>query len=905
MAGFRITNRAYTGPIDLGVAERSYNKLEAAHQATVSNASAAKVSLAALDLNAEEDAWRQQQIAKIDSAINDNLLYGNAASAMDDVTAALGNISSDPGMIGRLRAQKQYTEWQTKLDNSGLNEDYKNYYRKANNYSYSDIKDDKGKIIGGSEWKPTEDWVTEVPLSDLIANGIKIAAADAGGGSQTRFLDANGQVTTDPSQAFDGQVFDTTTNEWVRLSPEKIQAGIKAYIESTPGAKASLEQDYKVAVSKYKENGNVNPDVTDSNGVLLSQDQYLSKRVNPAVQAAQYSKNVSKTTYGTGLATYKAAKAAVSAGSASNPYGDLTSLFNQSSPNSEVRLEYDTVGNLKSNISNSRGAIKNILSTMSGQDINFGPNTDITEMETKINDILANYNGSDKAAYSTQLGLYLQNFKAAQTDYNEITKGLDENQKIDIDFVTRIDNGGELIAGNESDDKVLNVIKSNIFPEGVEKVAITFDDPEFATKFKDVLSGGDAEGYKQLGMEMIQDNNGSYRFVINRDNYNLMPLLSNILSSAEEKRNTGVGSTIGSWFFDRYKAIPLDANNNEVKVMNIGRKQNVSADRIIKQGINSINRTYNNANKAKNKALEATVPSHITTSNYNLPFGSFTQAHLMDMRTKGLIDNATFNLYNKVYSEDVARKISTNNYASTPMYIADKNSGKILGRVDDSNIRSKVGLAIRAGMDNKTVQYNPTAIPTQGTGVNFNITPNMKADGTLVNYFDKIVKEAKGGDNYITEDGEAVIFVPGILDERVGQLVINDPSYVAAEKVAIADGTRTTVPIFNSISNPSIGNITLKGMGQGMFSVSTPVGNGIIDRQQAGELVKIGQQYNMLKVQALTYNNNPSAITPAQSAAMKSTLQNIAIGLAGIYRTDNVSAVYGQLIDDLGIKPTK
>lgn len=46
-----------------------------------------------------------------------------------------------------------------------LSEDYKNYYRQVNTYHYEDKLDAAGNVIGGAEWKPKKQEVSEVPTS--------------------------------------------------------------------------------------------------------------------------------------------------------------------------------------------------------------------------------------------------------------------------------------------------------------------------------------------------------------------------------------------------------------------------------------------------------------------------------------------------------------------------------------------------------------------------------------------------------------------------------------------------------------------------------------------------------------------------------------------------------------------
>ena len=66
--------------------------------------------------------------------------YGNAYSSLDDIVGTYGDITSSPGMIGRLRAQQDYKAYMDNLDKrTDLSEDYKNYYRAVNKYNYQDI----------------------------------------------------------------------------------------------------------------------------------------------------------------------------------------------------------------------------------------------------------------------------------------------------------------------------------------------------------------------------------------------------------------------------------------------------------------------------------------------------------------------------------------------------------------------------------------------------------------------------------------------------------------------------------------------------------------------------------------------------------------------------------------------
>lgn len=296
---FTPTFRPIVNRIDLEKLGSAYDTLEQGHLKAIDTASAVAGEIAKLDLNEAEDTWRQEQINKIQTAITDNSKYGNAYSALDDVIRTNASIMSDQGMLGRLRAQKDYKDYITNLDaRKDIPEDYKAFFKETNTYNYKDIVDDKGKVIGGTKWEPTIKEVSTVPLNEILNNALKWAAKERGGISATRWLDVNGKVTNDITKSVTGEIYSTTTGNWERLSKEKLAEAVKATIESTPGAKASLEQDYRIAKWKYDKNNGINPDITDKNGVLLSPDEYLTKRIDPFYKAATYYNQDTTTKYG-------------------------------------------------------------------------------------------------------------------------------------------------------------------------------------------------------------------------------------------------------------------------------------------------------------------------------------------------------------------------------------------------------------------------------------------------------------------------------------------------------------------------------------------------------------------------------------------------------------------------------
>jgi hypothetical protein len=154
---FKPQFRTVQNPVNLDVLANTYNTLEKGHQQAVVTTAAYATKLAELDLNEAEDSWRQQEIAKVRQALNDNMVYGNATAALDDVVSTFGDIASNAGMIGRLRAQQDYKTYIDNLNKrTDISEADKEYFREVNKYYYQDKTDNSGNVIGGTKWTPID-----------------------------------------------------------------------------------------------------------------------------------------------------------------------------------------------------------------------------------------------------------------------------------------------------------------------------------------------------------------------------------------------------------------------------------------------------------------------------------------------------------------------------------------------------------------------------------------------------------------------------------------------------------------------------------------------------------------------------------------------------------------------------
>lgn len=516
------TFRQQVNPIDLNVLARTYNTLEQGHQQAIQTKSQIDAQLAQLDLNEAEDAWRQEQLNKVRNALTENMQYGNAYSSLDDIVGTYGDITSSPGMIGRLRAQQDYKAYMDNLDKrTDLSEDYKNYYRTVNKYSYQDITDKNGNVIGGSKWTPIDKEVSEIPMNQILNQALQWAAKEQGGGSQTRWLDANGKVTDDITKSVTGEIYSHTKGDWQRLSKAKLAEAVKAVIENTPGAKASLEQDYKIAKWKYDQNGS-NPDITDKNGILLTPEQYLAKRIDPFYNAATFYNQSSDTTYG---AAWKA-QLALSQKTTTNNAQRKQAIDNLTYKGTPVRIDNFMPAQAQAEITSNRQSIAGLLSKYN-PDININLSTaNPDDIRTSI---MTNITSPSDRAYALS---YLNDIIDNQEYINSLKVGKSQDSIDGFDTYNSIISLSDLPNNKYSDtySKYVN----QIFGDS-SAIRQYFNNDDVYNSFINAI-GGEKKA-ASLGIRFGSDGNG-YRYAeLPKDYHKSIYSFGKAVKEAEDTRN--------------------------------------------------------------------------------------------------------------------------------------------------------------------------------------------------------------------------------------------------------------------------------------------------------------------------------------------------------------------------------
>lgn len=546
------TFRQQVNPIDLNVLARTYNTLEQGHQQAIQTKSQIDAQLAQLDLNEAEDAWRQEQLNKVRNALTENMQYGNAYSSLDDIVGTYGDITSSPGMIGRLRAQQDYKAYMDNLDKrTDLSEDYKNYYRTINKYNYQDITDKNGNVIGGSKWTPIDKEVSEIPMNQILNQALQWAAKEQGGGSQTRWLDANGKVTDDITKSVTGEIYSHTKGDWQRLSKAKLAEAVKAVIENTPGAKASLEQDYKIAKWKYDQNGS-NPDITDKNGILLTPEQYLAKRIDPFYNAATFYNQDSNTTYGEAWKAQLALSKQVGFGSNAQRKQAIDNLTYKGTP---VRIDNFMPAQAQAEITSNRQSIAGLLSKYN-PDININLSTaNPDDIRTSI---MTNITNPSDRAYALS---YLNDIIDNQEYINSLKVGKSEDSIDGFDTYNSIISLSDLPSNKYS--KTYSKYVNQIFGDS-SAIRQYFNNDDVYNSFINSL-GGEKKA-ASLGIRFGSDGNG-YRYAeLPKDYHKSIYSFGKAVKEAEDTRNplnAFLNSAKTRFFGYGDKFVRVDSNGEE------------------------------------------------------------------------------------------------------------------------------------------------------------------------------------------------------------------------------------------------------------------------------------------------------------------------------------------------------
>lgn len=892
MKSFNYINTEYVPTVDLNTLGNTFNTLEQGHKEAIKTASNLQAEMAKLELNEAENEWRQQKISEIQQTIDNNTIFGNSAAALDDIIVKAGNLASDAGMIGRLQAQKDYTEFKNKIINDKtLPEDYKEYYLENNPYYYKDIVDEKtGKVISGTKWNPNISPTAVVDLSSLISKGLQWAARESGSYNQVRWLDKNGNPTTNPNEVFDGEYYDDTTYSFKKLDRNKIEAGIRAAIESTPGAKESLQQDYDVALWKHKKavnatdgEYNIISDITDDNGITLSPQQYLNKRISPALYAAEYYNTTRKTTYGSGLKTYKAAEQAAEIAKYNTETNeDYFKKIGAASDTKPITIKYNATSELMGKKQNIQNDLYNLFKTATGRDINVdmsNASTDGWKNSLSRAYLILKNNGATEQQlidFKVKSNELIREYNETTMNYDMLTRDLNDNDKELADYISRMQNGGNFNPNNQYDKALLKDIE-NIYGDTGEYYDVSFSNTDQYNQLVQILNGNDnKDNLINIGFTTGRKevNGQSVNYIrLPKKYYQNMLLLANG-TNAVTKGNLNeisiqiLDSDYNSIMPDTRSGLSASAKSRVLAAYNM------SPNQLIKISTNFTKQQEKINNKMDNY-------QEVTIGHQSLPGEMFYETYLMHLYDTGQIDEKQYNHRLKIQQNELRRKAISHGYGNTLMYAVEQDEQYgTLKEINNTKDREDIGNEIVTAIGNNKAVFNSAHNPFLGSGTNITIYSKLDDNGNPTG----IAK---------------TYFIPGLITDEAQQAFEENEYTKASDYIAKADALGYVTNLSESFETPTLGAQQLISNRNNIFTYKKGNISTNINREQAVDIYSAMNEYRDIQnnfAQGNLQLDDENVIKRLDSEILK-IAKTIT---ASIGRPDLLEYYYVTLTEDLG-----
>lgn len=872
MRTFQYIARDYVPRVDLQTLGSTFNTLEEGHQAAVKAASDLEAAVAQMDMNEAEDDFKQQLISEIRDTIDQNTLYGNSYGALDNLVQQAGNIQSDGRVIGRLRNQAAKKEYDAKVDAMAIPDGMKQMYKEQNPYYYEDggVDAKTGRVLPGELWKPITSPVTTVADTEIQRYALQIAAKDAGGGERISFLDANGNETYDPSKSADGAFYRKVGTKYERLPEDKIRKAYQVAIDSIPGARDSLSQDYDYATYQYdkliedarQKGGDITPYLpgyTDKNGNVYSEEQWLSNKINNFAEAAAYNHAYSTVDFGDALQNRRTMQRAQIAGGG----------------NGQAPQSLDFIGSVdlgtyevEQNAYSSALKARNTASK-SGLDIINRIASDKFK-ETYIGDIQDRLIREGKAkgpgtAAQYIINTYGQNLTAAEkaTLTNAFTTSWRANEQVktmlkaagaDADALRFSDNINTQEWTNDNKyGKAIIAHLNDVFSRNKQV------DYEIGKDVFDVLTRlYKVNDLREVGINYTKNSNDIYTVTFTPDNRNLMPKFDSYVAKADAQ----VGGTFGRWLTKAFTGNAASGNY----VVHFRKKDGSTATRNISGGGQTAllyERGEEAAANIQDKVGGFTGTKNLIGTNISTP----GEAYWMDIGAQTGMTGSEIRANQETCRKRVDAAIAAGNLAGGQVYLvgnpedisSPRRFSKQLSNATELNLLLQHMYSVDPNNINRVYSPGDDQMP-EGFYFSFTVPANDK--------------------NKITEDyrGQTInMYVTGAIDDGSNYDINDNPRYVAQNFVGTSKATGA--PIENFGYTRSLGDTRLSINNDYTFN-SNLFGKSVkLNEQQAEFVTEQLIRLEQMKMQVPNLLTNPNLTVEQKRELLQNHIDNYSINI--------------------------
>lgn len=857
MNSIQYISNDYVPRVDLETLGKTYNTLEEGHQSAVKTASELEATIANMPMNEAEDGFKQQLINEIRTTIDNNTLYGNSYAALDNLVEKIGNIQSDGRVIGRIRNQQAKKEYDAKVDAMAIPDGMKQMYKEENPYYYNEGSFDTrtNRILPGELWEAKSNPVTTVPQSEIQKYALQIAAKEAGGGESISFLDANGNETYDPAQSADGAFYRKVGSKYERLSEDKIRRAYKVAIDSIPGAKDSLNQDYKYESWQYdklvkdaeEKGGDTTPYVpgyTDKNGNIYTEEQWLNNKINNFADVAAYNHVFTNIDYGTALQNRKASVAAYNGGTSNNSYNTGNRLGQIISGTEEVESNSFAGATKAKHNANSIGL--NLVKKFTG---NLFKNADsITDIITAVrqkdssvrgpggaaNYIISHYGQNMTPTQKSQLINSFTGYVQANKQYRQLLKsagkdsdGLKFSYNIASEEYTNDNKYGKQIINwlngyykhnKEAKFQVGNQVLNNLAS----------------------LYNTNINGLRDLGFNIINNDDNTYIVTIDANHRNLLPKFASYIRKADDS----VPGRLGSYLKKKILNKASDVNYVEYGIGGFNADTMSSSS-----PFSGLAKLYNSGIEAASKAESKVGVAKGTRSFSSANYASFGSAYATMHPEIAEQSGETLQQFMNRQNEQVDLAFAQGNFDSGQIQFLDKSG--------------RASIDISKNQDAKTLIQNMYADDTQRKKIKraIKIPTGTEAGGTQGYILSFTVPKDFGNDSF--KEGEKVnIVISGVNQEEINFNPFTNPDVLASNAVVLSKATGGNIEVQgynNDLGYTDLNPIT-KGKDKGKYNSSFMGHNKVMNAEEAENYATIMFTLQQFKNQLYggAYNlNNP------------------------------------------------
>ena len=825
----------------LAAVDGAVNKLTARHDAAIERQSAINEYFGKLKLNNAEDQWKFNKMQEINNAINQEAEFGNYAGALTTATKTAGELAYSPELQGRLRANEDYEKFKEQVDNNRLLDGRtKQWAKEINPYHYQDKYDEKGNIIGGTKWEPTRTPVNQVDMTELMGKALQIAAKDAGGGNTIYYMGENGTLTTNAMASVDGLPYVDKAGRYEALTKDKLRTAMQAVIANTPGAKESIDQDYKVAkyfinkeiTSKPKANV-ANRDVTDSRGLFINEDEFLKRKLDPFYKSASYYHSFSTTTPGAGQTVaaqrMRAARMATANASTEEKYTPAS----VSAGNIETRAT--SAAEYKVNSYKSRSQLFQMATKL-------GVKVPATASADALYNIIVNRTKQNPTlvkdqSFFTQARNALADYHDNVDSFNDLVKGASTTDRMAADFVSHVDSGSEISdlmkSGNIYASQYANTL-NKIYGSSGKAIRYTMNNESFIQATK-ALDAGIRGSHVKAGFKTGRDENGNMYIELNKDDAFKLHQLQNVVNKSGNI-NTKV----------------VDFNGKTVERPGI-RKDLDNIKNIYTKTNNKYSTLLNNRPAPLRSSIDSFADEDVMISE--LTRQGLASGEKME-KLKFKLDTAKKGITNLIRSFEPA------NYN---IYEKDKDGGTFRPVGDGATKAAKMD-HVKALLGSAEGSKRVTITTGMHQGVLGTLITVAKAPVGASG-----AKSIEKGLGLNFESGGYTMFVPNLIDSTQRQIAESDPEYKAKSRIQQAqlNGKHEIKLNNNYTDNPALHDTKLLLNKDGSFDYMVGNNKQRITKEKAVELQRANDDYKSLRDVVRTIG--PANISPEQKSYIDAT----------------------------------